>query len=309
MLPVDLGIWGLEKDQGRCSLELARHEGWVGRQTARLTIKFATYNAALRRVGFANVAFKVDDAGDVTMQVGVLSAKPADGATLLRSGQFAFELVFFLIYIYLDILPLLRKTRAVGSRGLRLASLLKNSSRRALLQEWSAVLMMFGFIALYFARIGVSLTGFAGAISLPTRDIRDHPGEFARVLQTMEWTSLMARLSQYQGFLALIALWMYMFRILLLTQFHPRMSVLVDTIFQSVDHLQHLLILYLFVIFIFAIGGHQLFGHALAQFVTMGSAFESIFLASIGDFGQLSFDLGRVEPVFGFIYFFLLSAC
>ena len=60
VLPVDLGIWGLDKDQGRCSLELARTEGWVGRPTSRLSVRFATYNPALRFLGTADISFVVD---------------------------------------------------------------------------------------------------------------------------------------------------------------------------------------------------------------------------------------------------------
>lgn len=156
------------------------------------------------------------------MEADIISAKPADAAYRSLSPQPFIEGVFLLLWLAYDVRPLLRRTRAIGLRGMR--------QHPMIWLQWCTVLSVLAFIGLWLACVGLSAYDFERAITLPTKDIREHPGEFEKVAATMEWARTTAALTRWQGYVALAALFLLMFLTLFGTQFHPKMFILVDTI-------------------------------------------------------------------------------
>lgn len=304
LLPLDLGIWAVPKDSGRCALQLARAANWTGRATQELWVETATFNAELRRVGAVRVIFTVDAAGDVSMNVDIASARPAVASYRLEPPLSALplvELCYLCILLMLDVRPLLHKTRAVG-----FASALFHAPRPELCLGWSNLLAVLSLVVIQVYRVVESTLHFEEAISMPTRDIRDHPQDFRLVLSSLRWVRRDALMVRWHGYAGLVVLLLSTCRILLATRFHPRMSVLVDTLSSALASLQSLFVIYLLCLLLFAAGGHTLFGHAVPAFGTFGSALNAVWLLSLGELQPLASDMARVDPTVGVLYFVLM---
>ena len=281
LLPVDLGRWGIPKDSGRCAIHLARAHNWTGPATASVVVHVATYNAQLRRLGSIAVRFGVDGAGGITMTSEVRSSMLASAPyrRFPRAIQPYCEALGLLLLLVLDVRPLYRKSRALG-----FGRALLSAPRLDIWLGWIhflAVIIIFGAQVL---RAVDSALHFDAIAAGPARDIRDHPQDFERVLSSVEWMASDGTRERRHSYLLLLILGVGAARLLLSTRFHPRMSVMIDTLAHAFSSLQSLLVLYFSCLVLFAVGGHSLFGPSVPYFATLGSALYTVFVASVGEF-------------------------
>lgn len=303
LLPLDLGHWGIPKDSGRCALELARLHNWTGHTTRSISANFVTYNPLIRRLGTATVRFDVDHAGGVTMHTEIASSTTADSPyrRLPYAALPYVEALSLLLVVVLDVRPLYHKTRAIG-----FIRALFVSPRLDICLGWVHLAIVCFLFGGQTWRVIDSIVEFDGIVAPPQRDIRDNPHDFSRVLRSADWVALDALRARRHSYLLLAILGVGASRLLLATRFHPRMSVLIDTLTAAFATLQSLLVLYCCCLILFAVGGHALFGSSLRSFATFGAALYSVFVASVGELEKISEELASVDPFLGVLFFSLL---
>jgi hypothetical protein len=75
LLPVDIGLMGVTKDAGLCSLRLAQASGWVDdRATREIVVRFVTFNPQVARWGLGSASFSFDLAGGAASRLEAFSA-------------------------------------------------------------------------------------------------------------------------------------------------------------------------------------------------------------------------------------------
>lgn len=254
---------------------MLRTEGFVDHRSTRfIVIEFFTYNPALDMFASGRMFHEVTASGG-WIPTARFKSFTAWNNTKFPDGILAFEFLFFIFVLFYTIRLIVRWVRSARKTG---------KPFRFIFTFWN--FLEFCNLCLFFVSFALHWEWWRRSVKELDVKLPDADLEYPETLNY-----LMELYYQELYVLAINTVLTYMI-IMKYFEMNQRLNILTRTLEASAQSVVGVLVIFLLIVTSYALAGMVLYGHAVADYRNMSSAFATLFLTLMGSF---DYDVLRTE--------------
>eukprot|EP00899_Mesostigma_viride_P029545 jgi/Mesvir1/9776/Mv12227-RA.1 len=274
-------------------LDYLKEGSFLGVTTEEVQVQIVTYNGILEYFGVVTVSFRRKPGGIVlvrsTVQTFSLDMYNTPGEVLRGVGEVLLILMVIAGTLF-ELQQMLAYARA-GDLGSYFADMANLIDLTSIGLFYVCIVLWAYFLVKYHARFDIQLsyqpyrTDFDsdGERLAKMLDLAEDGDAMREVLDTFQEVQDISRTVDVYSFLTALNLLFTMFRILKLTDFHPRLGIITHTLSRAANDTAHYLLVAGVVFISFAMLAHLSFGTVLPEFCTLSEAVNTCFLMVVGE--------------------------
>eukprot|EP00899_Mesostigma_viride_P012786 jgi/Mesvir1/21508/Mv03952-RA.4 len=293
IFPIYIDISKSQKE-AKMWLEYLKEASFLDLATEMVEVEFVTYNGILKHFGLVAISFRRQPGGTVaitsTVEMFSLDMYNTPGERVRGVG----EALLVLMVIAGTLFELQQvAVYAVGKGILHyLANIANLIDLASLSLFYVCIALWLRFLARYHGHLGIQLTyqpyrtDFTeGERVAKMLELANNGTNMQMLLETFDKVRDISWTVSLYTFLSALNLLFLIFRILKLTDFHPRLGIVTHTLARAMNDIAHYLLVASVLFLSFAVMAHLSFGTILVDFSTLLDSINTCFLMVIGEVG------------------------